>query len=44
MRRKAYCAVRVNALDVDQLIRGKAGLGATVGVDVSKFELRVVCR
>jgi transposase len=44
MRKKAYSVVRVNAVDVEQLILGKAGLGVTVGVDVGKFVLRVVCR
>src|SRR5919108_3771620 len=44
MRRRAYGAVRVNAVDLGKLLDGRTGQGATVGVDVGKFELLAVCR
>jgi transposase len=44
MSRKAYRATCVNDVSWEQIARGKEGLGATLGVDVGKFELLVVCR
>src|SRR5436309_2633779 len=44
MSRKAYRASRVNDVNWEQLARGKEGLGVTLGVDVGKFDLWVVCR
>src|SRR3954466_13372224 len=44
MNRKAYRATRVNDVNWEQIARGKEGLGATLGVDVGKFDVWVVCR
>jgi transposase len=44
MSSKAYRATRVNDVNWEQLARGKEGLGVTLGVDVGKFDLWVVCR
>src|ERR1700722_3741245 len=44
MRRRAYGAVSVNGVDMLKLVQGHDAQGVRVGVDVSKFELRVVCR
>jgi transposase len=44
MSSKAYRATRVNELNWEQIARGKEGLGVTVGIDVGKFDLWVVCR
>ena len=44
MSSKAYRATRVNEVDWEQLARGKEGLGVTVGIDVGKFDLLVICR
>src|SRR5215471_3378175 len=44
MSSKAYRTTRVNEVNWEQLARGKEGLGVTLGIDVGKFELRVVCR
>ena len=44
MRRKAYGAVRVNDVDALRLVQGRADVAVTVGVDVGKYELLVVCR
>ena len=44
MSRKAYRATRVNDVNWEQIARGKEGLGVTVGIDVGKFDLWVVCR
>jgi hypothetical protein len=41
---KAYRATRVNEVNWAQIARGKEGLGATVGIDVGKFDLSVICR
>jgi transposase len=44
MSRKAYRATRVNDVNWEQIARGKEGLGVTLGVDVGKFDVLVVCR
>jgi transposase len=44
MSSKAYRATRVNEVNWAQIARGKEGLGATVGIDVGKFDLLVICR
>jgi transposase len=44
MRRRAYGARRVNQVEVDKLLQGRDALALTVGVDIGKFELLVVCR
>ena len=44
MSRKTYRATRVNDVDWEQIARGKEGLGVTLGVDVGKFDVLVVCR
>src|SRR5271165_4899002 len=44
MSSKAYRATRVNEVNWEQLARGKEGLGVTVGIDVGKFDLWVICR
>jgi hypothetical protein len=44
MNRKAYRATRVNDVNWEQIARGKEGLGLTLGVDVGKFDVLVVCR
>src|SRR5215813_9294551 len=44
MSSKAYRATRVNDVNWEQIGRGKEGLGVTVGVDVGKFDVLVVCR
>ena len=44
MSRRAYRATRVNDVNWEQIARGKEGLGVTLGVDVGKFDVLVVCR
>ena len=44
MSSKAYRATRVNEVNWEQLARGKEGLGVTLGIDVGKFDLWVICR
>src|SRR5207302_7210769 len=44
MSSKAYRATRVNEVNWEQIARGKEGLGVTLGIDVGKFDLWVVCR
>jgi hypothetical protein len=44
MSRKAYRATGVNEVNWEQLARGKEGLGVTLGVDVGKLDVMVVCR
>jgi transposase len=44
MRRRAYSAISVNDVDLLKLVEGRDGQAVWVGVDVGKFELRVVCR
>jgi transposase len=44
MSRKAYRATNVNDMNWEQLALGKEGLGVTLGVDVGKFDVLVVCR
>jgi transposase len=44
MRRRAYGAVSVNDVDVLKLVEGSDSKEVGVGIDVGKFELRVVCR
>ncbi len=44
MSSKSYRATRVNEVNWEQIARGKEGLGATVGIDVGKFDLLVICR
>src|SRR5260370_10564572 len=44
MSSKAYRATRVNDVNWEQIARGKEGLGVTLGVDVEKFDVWVVCR
>ena len=44
MSRKAYRATRVNEVNWEQIARRKEGLGVTLGVDVGKFDVLVVCR
>jgi transposase len=44
MNRKAYRATGVNDVNWEQLAHGKEGLGVTLGVDVGKFDVLVVCR
>ena len=44
MSSKAYRATRVNDVNWEQIARGQEGLGVTVGIDVGKFDLWVVCR
>src|SRR5215470_18237282 len=44
MSSKAYRATRVNDVNWEQIALGKEGLGVTLGVDVGKFEVLVVCR
>src|SRR6476620_11377884 len=41
---KAYRTTGVNEVNWEQLARGKEGLGVTLGIDVGKFDLWVVCR
>ena len=44
MSSKAYRATRVNDVNWEPIARGKEGLGVTLGVDVGKFDVLVVCR
>ncbi len=44
MSRKAYRATGVNDVNWEQLALAKEGLGVTLGVDVGKFDVLVVCR
>src|SRR3974377_2137025 len=44
MSRRAYRATGVNDVDGEEIARGKEGLGVTLGVDVGKFDVLVVCR
>jgi transposase len=44
MSSKAYRTTGVNEVNWEQLARGREALGVTLGIDVGKFELRVVCR
>ena len=44
MSSKAYRATRVNEVNWEPIARGKEGLGVTVGVNVGKFDLLVICR
>src|SRR5262245_26437903 len=44
MSSRAYRATRVNDVNWEQIARGKEGLGITLGVDVGKFDVLVVCR
>ena len=44
MSRRAYRATGVNDVNWEQIARGKEGLGVTLGVDVGKFDVLVVCR
>jgi transposase len=44
MRSRAYRASRVNQVDLDPLLQGRDGLALTIGTDIGKFELLVVCR
>ena len=44
MSSRAYRATRVNEVNWAQIARGKEGLGATVGIDIGKFDLLVICR
>src|SRR6266481_6279359 len=44
MSSKAYRATRVNDVNWEQIARGKESLGVTLGVDVGKFDVLVVCR
>jgi hypothetical protein len=41
---RAYRATRVNDVDWDRLVRGNEGVGITLGVDVGKHDLWLVCR
>ena len=41
---KAYRATRVNDVDWDRLARGNEGANITLGVDVGKRDLWLVCR
>ena len=44
MKSKAYAAKSVNDVAVENLVKGREGQPVVVGVDVGKFELRVVAR
>jgi transposase len=44
MSKKAYRATRINDVNWDHLAKGKEGLGITLGVDVGKYSLWLVCR
>jgi transposase len=44
MSKKAYAATRVNHVEVAELLAGRDGVAATVGIDVGKYELLAVCR
>src|SRR3954464_13001720 len=44
MGSRAYRATRVNDVNWQEIARGKEGLGVTLGVDVGKFDVWVVCR
>jgi transposase len=44
MSSRAYRATRVNEVNWEQIARGKEGWGVTVGIDVGKFDLFVICR
>jgi len=44
MRRRTYGAVRVNDVDVVNLVQSNPGVKADLGIDVGKFELLAVCR
>jgi transposase len=44
MSRRAYRATGVNDVNWEHIARGKEGLGVTLGVDVGKFDVLVVCR
>jgi len=44
MSRRAYRATGVNEVNWEEIARGKEGLGVTLGVDVGKFDMLVVCR
>ena len=44
MSSKAYRTTGVNEVNWEQIARGTEGLGVTLGIDVGKFDLRVVCR
>ena len=44
MSRRAYRATGVNEVNWEQIAHGKDGLDGTLGVDVGKFDMLVVCR
>ncbi len=44
MRRKAYRGIRVNDVDVVELAKGRGDEAVISGVDIGKFEFRVVLR
>ena len=44
MSRRAYRATGVNEWNWEQIAHGKDGLDVTLGVDVGKFDILVVCR
>ena len=44
MSRRAYRATGVNEWNWEQIAHGKDGLDVTLGVDVGKFDMLVVCR
>src|SRR5262245_30794954 len=44
MSSKTYHSRCVNEVHWEQIACGKEGLGVTVGVDVGKFDLLVICR
>jgi len=44
MRSRAYRASPVNRLDLNQFLHGRDGMPVTLGTDIGKFEMLVVCR
>jgi transposase len=44
MAKRTYGGTRVNHVNLEGLLEGKAGWPASVGVDIGKYEVRAVCR
>jgi len=44
MRSRAYASVRVNDVDAETLARGHDSQDVVVGMDIGKYDIKVVCR
>jgi len=42
MNKRVYCAIGIGHVELEKIICGRDGLEVVIGVDVGKFELRVV--